>query len=63
MLDAGFHTIAHSPEIGISCDHISSGYRKYHVGRHLVFHRYSELYIEIIRILHDRMDVSRHLGV
>jgi toxin ParE1/3/4 len=63
MLDAGFHTIAHSPEVGINCEYIRSGYRKYYVGRHLIFYRHRKLYIEIIRILHDRMDISRHFRV
>lgn len=37
MLDACFHTIANEPAVGIGCDNIRLGYRKYHVGRHLNF--------------------------
>jgi toxin ParE1/3/4 len=62
MLDAGFHKIAQQPEIGIACDYIRSGYRKHHVGRHLIFYRQSSTHVEIIRILHDRMDLSIHLA-
>jgi toxin ParE1/3/4 len=61
MLDNGFYTIAQQPEIGVACDFIRSGYRKYHVGRHLIFYRISTTHIEIVRILHERMDIPNHL--
>ncbi len=38
-LDACFHTIAREPQIGKACDYIRPGYRKYHLGRHLIFYR------------------------
>ncbi len=60
-LDASFHTIASEPDIGLACDEIRSGYRKYHVGRHLIFYRQTDAHIEIVRILHDRMDVETHM--
>ncbi|MBU1714511.1 MAG: type II toxin-antitoxin system RelE/ParE family toxin [Proteobacteria bacterium] len=58
MLDASFHSIVRQPGIGIACHYIRPGYRKYHVGRHLVFYRKTSKHIEIIRILHDSMDVE-----
>ena len=61
MLDNCFKTISMQPEIGITCDYIRSGYRKHHAGRHLIFYRRLADTIEIIRILHDSMDVERHL--
>ena len=60
MFDACFNTIADQPGIGIACDFIRLGYRKHHSGRHLIFYRQSGEYIEIIRILHDSMDVENH---
>ncbi len=60
MLDACFHTIANQPEVGISCENIRLCYRKYHVGRHLVFYRQGAKSVEIIRILHDSMDIESH---
>ena len=60
MLDDCFHTIVRQPEIGIACDYIRPGYRKYHVGRHLIFYRQSTSHIDIIRILHDSMDIKSH---
>ncbi len=61
MLNDCFHTIAYQPRIGVTCDNIRSGYRKYHVGRHLIFYRQINSRIEIIRILHDNMDIESHL--
>lgn len=60
-LDASFHLLAEEPQRGKICDDIRPGYRKYHVGRHLIFYRQSTEGLEIIRILHDRMDVEAYL--
>lgn len=60
-LDECFHLLAQEPERGRACDDIRPGYRQYHVGRHLIFYRAIEEGIEIVRILHDRMDVEAHL--
>jgi toxin ParE1/3/4 len=60
-LDACFHLLAHGPHRGRACDDIRPGDRKYHIGRHLIFYRESPEGVEIIRILHDRMDIEAHL--
>ena len=41
-------------------DDVRPGYRAFHEGRHLIFYREAGDQIEIIRILHDRMDFRRH---
>jgi toxin ParE1/3/4 len=61
MLTATFDKLADSPLIASVCDHIRSGYRHYNAGRHMIYFRVTPFGIAIIRILHDRMDVSRHL--
>ncbi len=61
QLDAGIQSLSDYPDIGESCDHIRAGYRKLHVNRHLVFCRRSDVQIEVIRVLHQAMDVDRHL--
>ena len=38
-LDECFHLLAEKPLRGVSCDDLRSGYRKYPVGRHIVFYR------------------------
>jgi toxin ParE1/3/4 len=60
-LDACFHVLAREPHRGRACDDIRPGYRQYHIGRHLIFYREFSEGVEIIRILHDRMDIEAHL--
>lgn len=60
-LDASFQMLVHEPELGRACDEIRQGYRKHHVGRHLIFYRILASRIEIIRILHDSMDIDSHI--
>ena len=46
---------------GRSAEDIRAGYRKLAVGAHFLFYRVgNEGLIEVIRILHQRMDVSAH---
>ena len=40
---------------------IRAGYLKYSVGQHLIFYRQADAGLDIIRILHQRMDCDRHL--
>lgn len=62
QLNDGFNLLAETPEAGPDCSDIRPGYRKYQVARHVIFYRItSEGDIEIVRILHERMDVERHL--
>jgi toxin ParE1/3/4 len=62
QLDQAFHWLAQHPQRGRSCDDIRTGYRKHHVGRHLIFYRTAQGFIEIVRILHASMDIEEHLG-
>ncbi len=62
QFDDAFHMPAESPEAGAACDSIKVGYRKFPNGSHVIFYRYlSETEIEIVRILHKRMDLARQL--
>ncbi|MEO6824623.1 MAG: type II toxin-antitoxin system RelE/ParE family toxin [Nitrosospira sp.] len=56
-----FTKLANSPDIASVCDHIRSGYRRYGVARHILYFRTTDYGIVIVRILHDRMDASRHV--
>lgn len=51
-----------NPKIGIACDHIRVGYRKYQINEHLVFYKLTSDKIRIIRFLHKNMDVLRHFS-
>lgn len=47
---------------GKSMEHVKAGYRALKVKSHLVFYRVANERVEIIRILHERMDVADKLG-
>lgn len=40
---------------------VRKGYWKYHVGRHVIFFRNPAGFLDVIRILHETMDMERHL--
>jgi len=61
-LDHCFRTLAENPNQGERCDQIRTGYGKYPAGRHVIYYRTKELEtIEIVRVLHERMEVDSHL--
>ncbi len=63
QFDDAFHTLADSPEVGVACEAIKYGYRKFPNGSHVIFYRLlSGTEIEIVRILHKRMDLAREFG-
>jgi toxin ParE1/3/4 len=63
MLDACFHQLAAKPLKGKDCSDIRNGYRKHTVGSHVIFYRQlSKDTIEIVRVLHGRMDIETRLS-
>ena len=57
-----FKELAANPGIGKNYGSIVENLRGFKVGRHIVFYREKEgSKIEIIRILHERMDVKRRI--
>ena len=61
QLERRFNDLADHPGLGKSCDEIRKGYRCLHEGRHLIFYRSNRKRIEIVRVLHDRMDIANLL--
>ncbi|OHU99110.1 plasmid stabilization protein ParE [Mycobacterium talmoniae] len=54
--------VVDNPMIGRACDEVHPGYRKHAVGVHALYYRIvSRDVIDVVRILHQRMDVDRHL--
>jgi toxin ParE1/3/4 len=53
--------LAVDPRRGRSCDNVRPGYRRYSVGTHIIFYREARSGLEVIRVLHQRMDFSQHL--
>ena len=62
LIDA-FEYIASKPSsVGRSYKEVRSDYRGFPCGKHIVFYRVLKNgKIKIVRILHERMDVQRHL--
>ena len=62
QFDDAFHLLADTPDVGTKCDFIKLGYRKFPNISHVIFYRtINDTQIEIIRILHKRMDVEKNL--
>ena len=62
MLDTSFHQLAANPLKGKDCSDIRDGYRKLNAGSHVIFYRQrSNDSIEIVRVLHGRMDIETRL--
>lgn len=62
QFDDAFQSIAETPAIGIAGDYIRLGYRKFPVASHIIFYRQiSDTHIEIVRVLHKRMDAKPSL--
>jgi len=62
QIDDCFSELAENPNLGMACDYISRGYRKIPQGRHVIFYKQgSGGIIEIIRVLHQSMDVESKL--
>lgn len=57
----GIEYVAADPRRGQSCDDIRSGYHKYTVISHVIFFRLTAGGIDVVRILHARMDFNQHL--
>ncbi len=56
-----FELIAADPGRGTRCEELRPGYRRVAAGAHIVFFRQTGEAIEIVRILHQRMDFDSHL--
>lgn len=62
QLDEAFSMLAQSPNLGISCDYIREGYKKFPQDSHIIFYRFSaSVNILVVRILHKSMDYDSRL--
>jgi toxin ParE1/3/4 len=60
-LQRAIETVARDPRRGRACDDIRAGYRKFSAGAHIIFFLPLGDQVQIIRILHQRMDFDQHL--
>jgi len=60
-LEACFLELAEHPELGKSRSEIKAGYRSIPKNKHLIFYRHHHARVEIIRVLHQRMEIESHI--
>ena len=60
-LQATCKALAEGRQSGRSAEDIRHGYRKAACGGHILFYRLTDEALVAVRILHQRMDVERHL--
>lgn len=59
QIDEAFQLLSRTPDIAISCDFVKTGYRKFPVVSHVIFFKIlSDKELQIVRVLHKRMDVK-----
>ncbi|HEY4876015.1 MAG TPA: type II toxin-antitoxin system RelE/ParE family toxin [Puia sp.] len=61
IFDEIYYICKHSNS-GKSMEHVRKGYRASKVKSHLIFYRVLNDIIEVIRILHERMDIENRLS-
>lgn len=54
--------LGENPRLGSSVSEVRPGYRKKAVGSHIIFYREDDDVIDVVRILHQRMDLQSHLN-
>lgn len=60
-LEDCFRTLADQPKIGRSADAFAPNLRRFEIQSHIVFYLPDDSGVFIVRVLHERMDLSRHL--
>ena len=60
-LEACFLNLAENPRLGRSVEQFAPGLRRFEYRSHVVFYTEDEGGVLIVRVLHVRMDASRHL--
>lgn len=61
LIENACHFLARHSSAGKSQNQLVSSLRRYPAGKHCIFYRNKENTIEVVRVLHQAMDVSRHI--
>jgi toxin ParE1/3/4 len=61
-LKSGLTSIRQNPRLGRPHPQLPPQYKVYHVGRHFIVYTVKATNIEIVRVLHDRMDLPSHIN-
>ena len=62
-LDQGIRLLAANPSLGSDYGQIRGGYRRFSINYHRVFYRFFNDSVEIMRVLHESMDIDTHLEI
>lgn len=60
-LDFAVAAVARDPRLGRNREEYFAGCYIYHVERHLIVYKASATRLDVIRVLHDRSDIRRHI--
>ena len=60
-IQAACRALGDATETGRSAEDIRAGYRKLAVGSHMIYFRVRSDGVDIVRILHGRMDIARRI--
>lgn len=61
QIDGVLKKVADNPEIGTDASAIKQGYKKIKSGKHVIFYKFNDEVLDVIRVLHQRMDIESHL--
>lgn len=60
-LDDTVFMLRHDPHAGVRCPDIRRGCRAFPSGEHVIFYRIRGNTLQVVGILHEKMDPKRHL--
>lgn len=61
VIQAAIDAVAANPGLGRPCDEVRPGYRRHRAGSHLILYRKTSGAIDIVRVLHEKMDIGSQL--
>lgn len=61
MIQAAIDAVAARPKLGRPYDEVRAGYRRHQAGSHLILYREMSDAIDIVRVLHEKMDIGSRL--
>lgn len=61
-IDEALRAIGRNPQLGHTRTDLPGAHRVYPVGSHLIIYRIDAKGLGVVRILHQRMSVPRHIG-
>lgn len=61
-IDRALATLLSNPRLGRSKDEIRPGLRSYQVQQHVIYYRFGDDMVTVVRVLHESMDAAQHLS-